>query len=155
MIAVDQTSFGAPRSIIATREMVVGNCFSACVASVLELPIAEVPLFFSFEDSVNHNDDPIWWRIFQLWLEVHGIVAVCYVAPSPPIPGWPEGYSLAGGVSPRNGIMHECVALDGVLVHDPNPDRTFFAGPIVDFIVMRPLLTGENYTDGYKRITGT
>ena len=49
MIPVNQTTFGAPG----------GNCFSACVASILELDIEEVPYFM---------DTIFWTDKFGIWL---------------------------------------------------------------------------------------
>ena len=49
MKPVDQTILTAPG----------GNCFAACVASILELPLADVPNFCSEER---------WWNALQIWL---------------------------------------------------------------------------------------
>lgn len=45
MKPVDQTTFGFPG----------GNCFSACIASLLEMPLDDVPYFM-------HGD---WYDAFQ------------------------------------------------------------------------------------------
>lgn len=157
MIPVDQTTFGPLRSDIASREVRVGNCFSACVASILELPIDDVPQFNTPPSFDVVEPDAAWWERFKEWLAVRCLFAVCFDRrpDSEPPPGWPKGYSIAGGMSPRNkGVMHAAVCLDGVLVHDPNPERTFFAGEVMDWIVIGKLRDGESGERAVVRIIG-
>lgn len=123
MIKVDQTTFGAD-----------GNCFSACVASVLELPLDEVPRFV--------GDG--WWMRFVVWCAERDLIPVFIPRDHETlIPGRaPAGYTLVGGTPMRDGNpgprLHECVALDGVIVHDPNPCRNGLI-KIDDYIVFVPL----------------
>jgi hypothetical protein len=108
MKPVDQNAFGPEK----------GNCFSACVASILELPIDDVPQFMTSEN---------WWHGFARWCARQGYLAlVDYRVPDEPAT---LGYSILGGESPRHpGSGHAVVALDGVMVHDPHPDRTGLVG---------------------------
>lgn len=94
---VDQTTFGMPG----------GNCWSACVASLLELPIEDVPYFL---------DD--WPEKFNRWIEARGFYAVT-IADERFVPG---GYCIIGGHSPR-GIPHAVVGCRDRIVHDPHPSR--------------------------------
>jgi hypothetical protein len=99
MKRVDQTTYGPT----------YGNCISACVASLLEVPIGAVPLF------VDEN----WRTRFIWWLAARGLAAMEISAASPP-----SGFSIAFGPSTRLADRgHACVALDGVVVHDPHPSR--------------------------------
>jgi hypothetical protein len=99
MKAVDQTTFGYPD----------GNCWSACVASLLHLPIEEVPWFLGHED---------WYGAFTQWLRPHGF----YPVTVPWSEGWcPEGYYILGGQSPRHN--HAVIARGRDIVHDPHPSR--------------------------------
>jgi hypothetical protein len=50
MIPVDQTVFTVPG----------GNCFSACVASLLNILLNDVPYFMG---------DDTWFDVFSKWLE--------------------------------------------------------------------------------------
>jgi hypothetical protein len=60
---VDQTTFGAPG----------GNCFSACVASLLEIPLSEVPYFMG-DGPIEQEYD--WFNPFLAWLRERGWWAI-------------------------------------------------------------------------------
>jgi len=99
MIPVDQTTFGHPG----------GNCFSACVASLLEIQIGEVPYLMEDRD---------WFQGFIEWLRPRGLWAVTFSVAN----GWrPDGYVILGGQSPRGS--HAVVGLGLEVVHDPHPSR--------------------------------
>ncbi len=107
-----------------------GNCFSACLASLLELPLANVPKFMAEED---------WFRAVNRWLEQFNLRFIDIKWESnfaiDPLVG---GYCILTGSSPRNPeIYHSIVALvdrnkEGQVTfcesHDPHPDRGFLAG---------------------------
>jgi hypothetical protein len=96
---VDQTTFGYPH----------GNCFSACVASLLHLAVDDVPWF------LRHAD---WYGAFAEWLRPRGF----YPVNVPWSGAWcPEGYYILGGRSPRHA--HAVVARGPDIVHDPHPSR--------------------------------
>ena len=101
MIPVMQTRFG-----------VTGNCMQACVASILELPLEEVP------DFCNIASEDTWFTQMQAWFEGHGLwyVEVRFTYE----PKFPDGYYLVSGDGPR-GLRHVCVARAGEIVHDPHP----------------------------------
>lgn len=103
MTPVDQTTFGIPH----------GNCFSACVATLLDLPLVEVPWFM--------GDD--WPEGFQQWLAPLGLYSVCLRVHLPDGSEWyPPGLHILGGQSPRG--PHAVVALGRTIVHDPHPSRS-------------------------------
>lgn len=90
-----------------------GNCMQAAIATILDLPLEEVPHFLqSYED--------IWWANMQAWLATRGwqIVALPldYLAPGIV----PIGYHLMHGRTCRDSD-HVVVAKDGVMVFDPHP----------------------------------
>lgn len=101
MIPVDQTTFGFP----------TGNCMSACVASLLHLPIDAVPWF---------NGAPDWFEALLTWLRPQGYYA--FVMPYDENGYVPEGFYILGGDGPRGG--HAVVARGRQIVHDPHPSRT-------------------------------
>ncbi len=120
MKPVDQTKYGLHD----------GDCFTACVASILELPIDAVPAFVRWGDA--------WLTCFAGWLASLGLAATRCVAMdgSPP----PPGYSIAGGPSQRfAGRIHACVAWSGVVVHDPHPSRDGLPSGIHDYVVIHGL----------------
>ena len=111
MKPVMQTVFGYPH----------GNCMAACVASLLELPIEDIPVIAAVETFNDQWDE---------WLRERGFGRVCFHSDGKNF--IPKGYHLISGPSPRpindeNGVRvcHVVVGLDGVQVHDPHPDKTF------------------------------
>jgi hypothetical protein len=115
MIRVDQTTFGKP----------AGNCFAACVASLLELRLEDVPFF------MDAGPGGEWFDAFNAWLKTRGLYSLQFLVSNPNTPGqewFPAGLHLMGGASPRHpvdsGILHCVVADNGEIIHDPNPART-------------------------------
>jgi hypothetical protein len=99
MTPVDQTTFGHPG----------GNCFSACVASILDLTIDDVPYFMDVED---------WIAKFARWLDRYDLYPVTFKVG----PEWhPAGLYILGGKSSRGD--HAVVARAREIVHDPHPSR--------------------------------
>lgn len=139
MIPVEQTRFGRPIPNEPTTEP-PGNCWAACIASILELPLDRVP------DELSH-----WklgmtpresWRPYEQemhrWLrQRHGLLlftlrhgAGAYCGPKDCF----EYYCIASGASPRSPhTLHAIVAKvaysAGVTIaHDPHPDKTGLSG---------------------------
>jgi hypothetical protein len=125
MKPVKQTKFGP----------VEGNCFAACLASLLEVPIEEI--------KIGKADSPNWLENLQaflkpknlFFLEVRIDVAVNY-----PLYAMNGIYCIMSGRSPRIFEGHETVnhCIVGQLdynqkenrvvytaLHDPHPDKTF------------------------------
>lgn len=104
----------------------VGNCWQACIASLLDMPIDQVPHFA--------RDEPEWWfyKTCLFVLRQTGYNLGCF-NPDFPITE-PGGYVIATGRSPRGDYSHS-VILDGVtgeLAHDPHESRAGLEGPPVD-----------------------
>ena len=86
-----------------------GNCMAACLASILELEIEDMPNYHGLH----------WFQAWQEFLLGHGYQLVIMEI----IEGVaPKGYHLISGKSVRGDWNHVVVGRDGVLVHDPNPD---------------------------------
>lgn len=93
----------------------VGNCLQACIASILELSLEQVPHFALWYDS------PDWHEKMNDWLmQTAGIYAITVAANSMYLEKT-YGYALLNGLSER-GVMHSVVMKDGVMVHDPYPN---------------------------------
>jgi hypothetical protein len=123
MIPVEQTIMGGD----STMPGVHGDCLRACVASVFELPIEDVPHFVAEDDWYNH---------FRRWIESRGFVlgnAFHTLDEDDPtkLNGHPsEGiHWIASVYSPR--LVHEdgkpgqhvVVMCGGEMVWDPHPQR--------------------------------
>lgn len=115
MIPVDQTEFGADS----------GNCFPAVVASLLELPLAEVPNVYR-----AHLGAPIdAWQAFARWAATRGWSVIEVLAePSAGFAPAEGQWCWLCGKSPRHPEVDHAVVgrYQGgqyVIVHDPHPSR--------------------------------
>lgn len=91
-----------------------GDCFTACLASLLELPLWMVPPFhmmYGRPDTFSRIDQ--WLaRFFNMELEFVDDIKN---------PGDLPEFYIVLGKSPRNNEGHAVVYSKGVLAHDPNP----------------------------------
>lgn len=99
-----------------------GDCFRACIASVLEVPRSEVPHFAQ----EAKGDAATFWNSAMDWLEARGWEYVH-------VPSETDARLLSphfiSGPSPRgNGVVHMVIGLNGAIAHDPHPARTGLAG---------------------------
>jgi hypothetical protein len=85
------------------------NCFQACVASLLELPLEEVPNFMLFRAK--------WWEAVVFYFGGLGY-DIGYVDIPPPENG--EFYIGSIDYSDRD-YCHAVIVKDGAVVHDPHP----------------------------------
>jgi hypothetical protein len=130
---IDQTIFGEA----------VGNCLAACVATLLELPLTDVPNFCA-----EHGDG--WFPHFCRWLQERDHAALYQrfntaadvqahldhareFAPNVP---W-----IAGGLSRRG--PHACIYLGDRLLHDPFPHGRTGLHRIEDAVFLVRALTTE------------
>ena len=110
MIPIDQTKFGKPD----------GDCFAACIASILEVPLEELP-------NLNGYSDDEWWLKTQQWVEentCYSYIEVSITTLEEAAPIFGNSYWIATGKSPRGDYNHAVVFLKGEMVHDPHPDKT-------------------------------
>lgn len=101
-----------------------GNCFQACVGSILELPLEDVPHFVRLYGRS-------WMKGFRDWLEERGMGAAWM--PEGRHPG--GAHCIATGHSPRGEFLH-CVVWLNRLVHDPHPSRAGIVGEPVDYVII-------------------
>jgi hypothetical protein len=99
---VDQTIFGTGK----------GNCFAACVASILELPIEEVP---------NFCDAPGNWLVpFKAWLAERGLFAII-VEHATCVDSARHFIACGDYEGPTGNGPHAVVYENAKLSHNPNP----------------------------------
>lgn len=114
MKPVDQTLFGFKE----------GNCWIACIASILELSIDKIPNFC--KGSLQEEDNR-WFKDTHVWLKNnYGLSLVGLTPELKNYPSLKEGYSILCGSSPRgkdSTESHACVYYNGEIVHDPHPSR--------------------------------
>lgn len=125
MKPVKQTKFGFP----------YGNCMAACAASILEIPLEDVPDFTADYDasSDDADQDRVFWQAWYAWWRERGYHCVMLRGRGieqdlTVIDGWEGMPVLLGGKSPRGEWGHCVVGKMGRykphLVHDPHPDGT-------------------------------
>lgn len=131
MIPVTQTKVVVKNS--KGEQVVHGNCFAAAIASMMELPITDVPNVEVFFCSDNNH----WQEIMDLFLQLKGWelftnndfkvfhdgrygVAECNRGEM--MRYCEDKYYLVSGQSPR-GVKHICIYQNGKLVHDPHPSK--------------------------------
>lgn len=126
----------------------VGNCFQACIASLLELPLDSVPHFTAIQGPRQAKHAPVFYDAARRWLrDDHGLDLAQFDADEAATPAevWNDPGNLAdfqqfaigGGKSPRGDFDHAViVALDGTLAHDPHPSGDGLDGPLAYFDVL-------------------
>lgn len=123
MKPVDQTTFGHPG----------GNCFSACVASLLELQIGDVPYFMDETKGKWHDQLDAWLAERRLYA-LHFRIDDRSVYDKEEL--WPKGFFILNGRSPRGD--HAVVARGNAMVHDPHPGRDGLDS-VDGFVLLVPL----------------
>lgn len=118
-ILMDDVPAGKAMEAVA-RGRAAGDCMRACVASILELPLDEVPHFVQYCDHPEGTDSHLWWWALVGFCAAHGW-RVSYVEEPPP------GWSIAAGTSTR-GHGHVVVVCHGRIEHDPHPSGHGLAG---------------------------
>lgn len=127
----------------AGEDVVPGDCWRACLASLLEVPLAEVPHFIHLHDGgvgaegervPDDPEGPRWWAESVAWVEQQrpgwtlaawgreGFAHPFYMDPELTA-GAPDRL-IVTGPSPRGQWNHSALywAHDGLLAHDPFPD---------------------------------
>jgi len=116
MKKVDQKKIHDP------EKKINGDCWRASVASILELPIEEIP---PFEDLPIREAQGEYVKV--LGRNGYGLYSM-YVEAGEEHPVMLKGeheYYFMLGPSPRfSDADHICVGHKGKMVHDPHPDRT-------------------------------
>jgi len=108
-----------------------GNCLVACIASILEEPIDEVPnvyTFYGLDDKENKNIEDHWWfKILNIWLREKYKKCIKFHNL------WDETdqeYVIMRGLSYR-GKPHCCIFKnegDNLLPHfDPHPTKQYLS----------------------------
>ncbi len=91
-----------------------GNCQSAAMASLLDLPLEDV---IDTAELLEKGGE--FWHPISQWLEDRGYTMRFQSAHDSDIDT--TGFTIAMGPSPRGPFWHAVVYADGVLAHDPHP----------------------------------
>ena len=112
MIQVDQRIIGE-----------MGDCFTASLASLLELPYEDVPYFIGMGDKWH---EPFFSFLKEHGYEYHGLQTKERILE---LSVGIDGYYLVSGESPRGLKAGHAVVYKGLeLAHDPHPSRAGIIG---------------------------
>lgn len=108
-----------------------GDCMRACIASLLDLPRAEVPHFLQ----AAAGDPETFWNLIFDFCEKLGFEYLPHLPDfSPGMAATLGGYHVIAGPSPRGGgVWHAVVGLNGEIAFDPHPSRAGLAGDRTDW----------------------
>lgn len=139
MKPVTQTLFGGPDGPVEE----IGNCYPACLATILDLDLAEVPHVHQLHmDAEGALDEQL------AFLLPRGLTCMRF-----PWAQWLQRYmpgalAIFSGRSPRGDWLHAVVGeitADGWrLVHDPHPSGAGIVGDPVEVELVIPLMLAAN-----------
>ena len=101
-----------------------GNCMSACLASIFECDISDVPNFYA----IAGDDDAMWWGAVRDWLRPKGFGIMFLELRDPAHLSMFDGWMIVSGKSTR-GLDHATVWKDGKMIHDPHPSNEGLVTP--------------------------
>lgn len=145
MIPVTQTKVVVRNS---NGDIVVhGNCWAACIASILEVEINQVPNVEVFFD----RNDGFWSHVMDKFLGGKGYEIITDSRynyyhklkndfSQEAVKARQElndTFYMGYGMSPR-GVLHSCIYKNGQLVHDPHPSKDGTEPP-TDFQVIEKI----------------
>lgn len=92
-----------------------GNCFSACIASLLEVEIDELKIPAALPD---------WYEIAQEVLKKHGYTMLQVILENNKAPDGLDVYFIATGYTNRydGKVLHSVIYRGNILTHDPLPN---------------------------------
>lgn len=108
MIPIEQTDLRVPG----------GNCFAACVASILELPIERLPNY-----NAHNSGSDNWFGLWNEWLKPLNLHFQGWIHNEQSDERIYGGYSICTIGYADQEDSHCCVALDGKIVWNPSPYR--------------------------------
>lgn len=112
------------KPVLQTDDYPYGNCLSACLASLFEVDLEEVPNFFR----VAGQDQTAWWAAVREWLRPRGFGIMSLEIRDLALLANFEGWMIVSGQS-RPGVYHATIWREGNLVHDPHPLKPGISEP--------------------------
>jgi len=125
MIPVDQTRFHDPEG-----KSPPGNCWAACLASILEFRLEDVPDLADYW-TPDASAAKVWNAYYDAtiaWLAKQnlGFVEAHFDQYNRDLTD--NAWCLIAGPSPRYPVFHSVVGRNFEVVHDPHPSRAGLAG---------------------------
>ena len=101
----------------------VGDCWRACIASVLELSIDDVPHFALL--NIRDGKKTELKFLAKHGYAIYGTYGEGEMGNHPEMMEDENEYYFAIGESPRDkNVSHQVVCYNGMIVHDPHPDKS-------------------------------
>jgi len=113
------------------------DCLEACVASVLELDLSQIPNFFAGDED--------WFVNLEKFLAEFDLQPLRLDAGETRDHWTPSGYHLIWGTT-RRSTFHSVVGWAGEMVHDPHPDRTGLLADEVWMVFISRLANNSDMT---------
>lgn len=106
---------------LSTPDNQVGDCFSACIASILEIPLEDVPVF----SLPPYTDAGARWTLaVDDWLRMRGYCLVGFEEDANVVGGIPCFHIISGPyIDTPKESRHAVVAYGDRIIHDPNSRR--------------------------------
>lgn len=116
----------------------VGNCFRACLASLLEVTIHDIPAFETHPAFMDPNDDGDWQKPLNDYLAEKGLFINMIKLSERVVPA---GYCILTATSPIGKWGHCVIVKDGKQVFDP-AGRDIVLTELWDYVVLLPITDG-------------
>jgi hypothetical protein len=98
-----------------------GNCFEACIASILECSIYDIPYLGIYDEGVE------WGKVLNKWLAKRGLQYMEVTIPGVAEELWSyisTYHLLIAPTKQSEYVFHAVVAKNGKVVHDPHPGES-------------------------------
>jgi len=122
-----------------------GDCFSACLASLLELSLESVPKFRR-----DAGESGCMYQLAENWLKQRFAISLLTVQADLLITAFQGTPCIAAGVSPNNPSGHHAVVgeIDCLgnftMTHDPNPSGKGIVGEPINLYFLVPMNPAAN-----------
>lgn len=109
-----------------------GNCFAACIASLLDLPLSDVPNFSEHENcdaaAENWLNDRGLTLFVMKFLDTESLASVYFPGPYREcVVAGPSPRPAANGRRKGHAVVGRTNGYGIALLHDPHPSREFIA----------------------------
>ena len=125
----------------------IGNCYTACVASVLEIPLCSVPNWALL--LVDDDRKEAWSEAIDAWAKERGFFILTTTATPDPKDDCIANGEIAGGCyhliggkarDEEHGLVnHSVVGMNGKMIWDPNQKRNNGLEVVEDYSFFVPL----------------
>lgn len=103
-----------------------GNCFQACVASIFEMSLGEVPHFCLVPEDK-------WYGEYVRWLQKKGYSTIMVEAKDLDKGNYKDCILIVSGYGP-DGVRHSVIYKNGKILHNPNKNGKGIKPDAIDII---------------------